>query len=335
MKNKQKQGGARREKGREMRDEGGKILRRGESHSPNNKRRSKEQGGEQREEGRGQKKEGGKVPRRGESHSPNNKRSKPSRSSNPKHPSQRHLSTKSRFEGKEGQQKREKKGGGMEPVEFWSICSVNGLPLSHEQMDLFLRYAEDLLFWNEKVNLISRRDTEHIWLHHILHSITPLLMNLMPNTGRLLDIGSGGGLPGIPMKIAAPKLDVTLLDSIAKKVRTTGMLASHITKHGLRAIRERSEELANDPTHIGKYDIIVARAVAPLVDLMVWSQPLLKPDGVIIALKGGALTDEIDHARGKFPDAKIEILDITLRGNEWFVQENKRIVRVSNMGVVL
>ena len=230
---------------------------------------------------------------------------------------------------------REKKGksgeGMMEPVEFWSICSVNGLPLSDEQMDLLLRYGEDLLFWNDQVNLISRRDTEHIWLRHILHSITPLLMKVMPDTGRVLDIGSGGGLPGIPMKIAAPKLDVTLLDSIAKKVRTTAMLASHITKHGLQAIRNRSEELANDSDHFGAYDVIVARAVAPLVDLMKWSEPLLKPDGKIIALKGGALTDEIDHARGKFPDAEIEILDIQLQGTEWFVKENKRIVRVSGM----
>ncbi|MCB0711065.1 MAG: 16S rRNA (guanine(527)-N(7))-methyltransferase RsmG [Ignavibacteriae bacterium] len=216
----------------------------------------------------------------------------------------------------------------MDPVEFWSICSVNGVPLSHEQMDQFARYAEDLLYWNDQINLISRRDTPHIWGRHLLHSITPVLMKLLPESGRILDIGTGGGLPGIPIKITLPKLDVTMLDSIAKKARTTAMLASHISEHGLRAIRERAEELVNDPQHVEAYEAVVARAVAPLVDLIGWAKPLLKPQGSIVALKGGALTDEIDHALHKFPEAKIQILDIEIRGTDWFTQENKRIVTV-------
>ncbi len=216
----------------------------------------------------------------------------------------------------------------MDPVEFWSICSVNSFPLSNEQMEQFTRYAQDLLYWNDQINLISRRDTEHLWDRHLLHSIAPVLMGLIPETGHLLDIGSGGGLPGIPIKIALPKLDVTMLDSIAKKVRTTSMLASHIAKHGLHSIRNRAEELANEERHVNAYDVVIARAVAPLVDLMTWAKPLLKPDGKIVALKGGALTDEMDHAVNRFPDADIRILDIDLRGTDWFAKENKRIVTV-------
>ncbi|MGE3799557.1 MAG: 16S rRNA (guanine(527)-N(7))-methyltransferase RsmG [Candidatus Kapaibacterium sp.] len=233
-----------------------------------------------------------------------------------------------RHDDRGGENRREREPEGMDPVEFWSICSVNGVPLSHEQMDQFARYAEDLLYWNDQINLISRRDTPHIWGRHLLHSITPVLMKLLPESGRILDIGTGGGLPGIPIKITLPKLDVTMLDSIAKKVRTTGMLASHISEHGLRAIRERAEELVNDPQHVGAYDAVVARAVAPLVDLIGWAKPLLKPQGSIVALKGGALTDEIDHALHKFPEAQIQILDIEVRGTDWFTQENKRIVTV-------
>src|SRR5690606_25183143 len=111
---------------------------------------------------------------------------------------------------------------------------------------------------------------------HILHSLSIAITGELPQSGKMLDIGTGGGLPGIPLKIIYPKLDVTLLDSIAKKVQTTGMIASHITKHELRAVRNRAEELPNDPRHKGPYDVIVSRATAPLVDLMKWSQPILK-----------------------------------------------------------
>lgn len=164
----------------------------------------------------------------------------------------------------------------MDAVEFWSICSVNGLALSQEQMEQFKRYVQDLAYWNEKVNLISRRDMDNIWLRHMLHSVSIAFTGELPRSGKVLDIGTGGGLPGIPLKIINPKLDVTLLDSIAKKAQTVGMLASHITKHGLRAIRNRAEEMLNDPKHKGPYDLVVSRATAPLVDLMKWSQPILK-----------------------------------------------------------
>lgn len=214
----------------------------------------------------------------------------------------------------------------MDAVEFWSICSVNGLVLSPEQVETCGRYVEELLYWNERVNMISRRDTDHIWLRHILHSITPVLMNVLPTSGKLLDIGTGGGLPGIPIKIVSPKLDVTLLDSIAKKVNTVSMLASHVTPHALRAIRNRAEELPKERKQAKSYDVVVSRATAPLVDLMTWSKPLLKDGGRIVALKGGALTNEVDHAQGKHPNSTITIQDINILGVEWFLQENKRIV---------
>jgi 16S rRNA (guanine527-N7)-methyltransferase len=217
----------------------------------------------------------------------------------------------------------------VDPVEFWSICSVNGIVLSREQVAQFERYAADLVYWNERVNLISRRDIEHLWVRHILHSLSIIMSGEMPQSGRVLDIGTGGGLPGIPLKIALPKLDVTLLDSIAKKVQTTGMLASHITKHGMRAVRLRAEELPNDPKLKGPYDVVVSRATAPLVDLLKWSHPVLKPGGKILTLKGGALTEEIAQAQARFPDASIAVRDVVVQGVDWFANEEKKLVRVT------
>lgn len=216
----------------------------------------------------------------------------------------------------------------MDAIEFWSICSANGLVLSQDQMAQFERYAGDLLYWNERVNLISRRDTEHIWLRHILHSVSLFFTGQMPKSGRIIDIGSGGGLPGIPLKIAHPKFDVTLLDSIARKVSTTRMIASHVSQQGLRAIRLRAEELVNDAKLKGPYDLVVSRATAPLVDLMKWSLPILRQSAPILTLKGGDLTEEIRQAQTKYPGATITIIPLRVRGVDWFEAEEKKAVKV-------
>lgn len=216
----------------------------------------------------------------------------------------------------------------VDAIEFWSICSANGLVLSQEQMAQFGRYVGDLFYWNERVNLISRRDTHHIWLRHILHSVALFFTGEMPKSGRVLDIGTGGGLPGIPLKIVNPKYDITLLDSIAKKVSTTGMIAGHVTQQGLRAVRLRAEELINDAKLKGPYDLVVSRATAPLVDLMKWSLPILRPSAPILTLKGGDLTEEIRQAQTKYPDASISIIPLKVRGVDWFETEEKKVVKV-------
>ncbi len=219
----------------------------------------------------------------------------------------------------------------MDATEFWTTCSANGLLLDREQMETFERYVQELLYWNSRVNLISRRDTDNVWLRHILHSVSLFFTDEMPKSGRVLDIGTGGGLPGIPIKIVNRKFDVTLLDSIAKKVNTVRMLAGHVTPHGLNVVRNRAEELSKDPRFGKPYDLIVSRATAPLVDLMKWSVPLLKPQGKILTLKGGDLTDEISQAQRRFPNASITVIDLRVAGTDWFEQERKAVVRVTNL----
>jgi 16S rRNA (guanine527-N7)-methyltransferase len=101
-------------------------------------------------------------------------------------------------------------------IEFAHICRKNGLVLSDEQLRLLSLYAALLLAWNAKVNLISRKDEENFWLSHLLHCIAPMFLFAMPASARVLDIGTGGGLPGVPLAIANPGWSVTLLDSIGK-----------------------------------------------------------------------------------------------------------------------
>src|SRR3990172_6606526 len=106
---------------------------------------------------------------------------------------------------------------GKEALWFQSICKWNGLSVSDDRLQLLERYVRQLLDWNKKLNLISRRDEENVWTRHILHSASLLFHLSLKQRARILDLGTGGGLPGIPIKILVPSFSVTLVDSINKK----------------------------------------------------------------------------------------------------------------------
>ena len=102
---------------------------------------------------------------------------------------------------------------------------------------------------------------------------------------KLLDIGSGGGFPGIPLKIAIPELDVTLLDSVGKKVKAMNHFVESIGLENIRAIQDRAENLAKNPDHKWRYDIVVSRATAYITDILFWSVPFLTKSGRILLYK--------------------------------------------------
>src|SRR6266849_10544190 len=113
-------------------------------------------------------------------------------------------------------------------VWFRSICQTNHHSVSDEQVDLIVKYVESLLEWNRKINLISRKDEEHIWTRHILGSIAILFHFYFYPGSSLIDIGTGGGLPGIPLAILNRHMDVTLLDSIQKKIRAVSEIVAKL-----------------------------------------------------------------------------------------------------------
>ena len=214
----------------------------------------------------------------------------------------------------------------MEPLEFWTICNRNGILLSHEQVDRFDRFHKELVYWNEKINLISRKDMDNIWEHHFLHSLSIVKADIIPAKAICMDIGTGGGFPGIPVGIAREDCKVTLVDSIAKKMKLTSMFAAHTGLRGLTAITTRMEDLSTDKQFKGKYDIIMARAVAPIEKLVNWTLPLLKPNGSYILLKGGDLTQEILQAKESIKGIHIQELPIIWKGIDWFTTEDKKII---------
>jgi 16S rRNA (guanine527-N7)-methyltransferase len=155
-------------------------------------------------------------------------------------------------------------------------------------------YAE----WNEKINVISRKDMDNFYEHHVLHSLTiATQFDFAPNT-QIMDLGCGGGFPAIPLAIYFPDVHFHLVDSIQKKLKVANEIATAIGLKNISTQHTRAEEIKDK-----KFDIIVSRAVAPLKDLWCWSKPLLKKNNTtesgLICLKGGDLTKEIADSKCK------------------------------------
>jgi len=155
--------------------------------------------------------------------------------------------------------------------------------------------------WNAKINVISRQDIEHLEEHHILHSLAVAKVFQFRPEAQLLDLGTGGGFPGVPLAILFPETKFTLVDGTGKKIRVVQEVAGALGLKNVTALHARAEELKMS----GQFDFVLSRGVAPLDKLLLWSQKLLKkkhlhayPNG-IIALKGGNLQSEINALPGK------------------------------------
>jgi|SRR6478609_7795708 16S rRNA (guanine527-N7)-methyltransferase len=163
--------------------------------------------------------------------------------------------------------------------------------------------ALDALYkdWNSKINVISRKDIDSLYEKHVLHSLSiAAVINFDAGTN-IIDIGTGGGFPGIPLAIYFPEVQFHLVDSIAKKLKVVEGVANTIGLKNVTIQHIRAEEIKNR-----KFDFVVSRAVAPLKDLWKWSKPLLKKGNTrefhngLICLKGGDLAQEI-HDSGLRP----------------------------------
>lgn len=176
----------------------------------------------------------------------------------------------------------------------------NGFELSPQERDSFEKYLALFLEYNAHTNLSAIRDEPGIIEKHFvdsLYGVNAILGDqenslhgfLQPQewhmSMKLLDIGSGWGFPGIPLKIVIPELEVTLLDSVGKKVKAMNHFVQELKLENIGAIQERAEVLAKDPKHNGKYDFVVSRATAYITDILKWSLPFLRPNGKIILYK--------------------------------------------------
>jgi 16S rRNA (guanine527-N7)-methyltransferase len=214
----------------------------------------------------------------------------------------------------------------MDIVEFWTICSANGVVLSIEQIRQIERYRDELVSWNEKVNLISRKDIENVLQNHILHSLSVLKYVNLSIKSRCLDLGTGGGLPGIPISIANPEARMLLVDSIGKKIKITEMLAKHTGNKYIKTLNARVEDLANNKEHNSYFDFVFARAISDAVRIVTWSKKMLKQNGKIVLFKGGDLSEEIEGLKKSFPKINIKEQLISFIGYDKFEKEEKKLL---------
>jgi 16S rRNA (guanine527-N7)-methyltransferase len=164
-----------------------------------------------------------------------------------------------------------------------------GLQPTAEQIDQLLAYGALILKWNKVYNLTALRDADQVLTHHLLDSLAVLgpLNREHPGPGTLLDVGSGGGLPGVVIAILRLDLTIHCLDAVAKKTAFVQQVAAELKLPRLKGVHARVESL------VGQYDVITSRAFASLADFINGSRQLLAPQGVWLAMKGRAPGKEL------------------------------------------
>jgi 16S rRNA (guanine527-N7)-methyltransferase len=195
--------------------------------------------------------------------------------------------------------------------------------LSQEQISQFAQLGSLYKDWNSKINVVSRKDVDELYLRHVLHSLAiAKLIGFKPAT-TVLDIGTGGGFPGVPLAIVFPHCRFHLVDSIGKKIKVVNEVVAGLKLANVTTAHIRAEEINK------QFDFIVNRAVAPLETLMFWAKGKIKKQGNnelpngLISLKGGNLTEEIINA-----EAKAKVVHISDYFSEPFF-ETKQIVHVA------
>lgn len=180
--------------------------------------------------------------------------------------------------------------------------------LTEEQIDRFTRIKQLYEHWNAQINVISRKDMEQFYVHHVLHSLAiAKVISFKPGT-TILDVGTGGGFPGIPLAIMFPECRFHLVDSTGKKIKVVKEVAAALGLKNVVAEQKRVEELEHT------YDFIVSRAVAPWEEIYNWTRDLIHEDGKNalpngwLLLKGGDLKEELKSARKWLVDHEISKL---------------------------
>jgi 16S rRNA (guanine527-N7)-methyltransferase len=167
-----------------------------------------------------------------------------------------------------------------------------GLSLAASQLADLDLFAEELKKWNKKINLTAITDDKGIAVKHLVDSLS--LLKVVQGGGRLLDIGSGGGFPCIPVKVALPDLDVVSVDAVVKKISFQKQAARLLKLDGFEAVHVRAETLVGD--YANSFDWIVSRAFSDIPSFVAMALPLLKEQGRIVAMKGRSASEEVADA---------------------------------------
>lgn len=185
-----------------------------------------------------------------------------------------------------------------------------GLNLTEDQISAFNKYYELLYEWNKKINLTAITEPKDVAIKHMVDSLSCFKADLFKENTSLIDVGTGAGFPGLPLKIFYPSLKLTLLDSLNKRVKFLQLVVDELGLKDVEVIHARSEEAARNKKYREKFDLATARAVARLPIICEYCLPFVKDGGTFIALKGRQYEEEATQAQKAIKVLGGEISDI-------------------------
>lgn len=182
------------------------------------------------------------------------------------------------------------------------------IAIESEKVKLLYQYMMSLIEWNEKINLTAITEPKEIILKHYIDSFT--INQYIGNDKKVMDLGTGAGFPGIPLKVINDSNKITLVDSLNKRIIFLKEIIDKLDLKNIEAIHGRAEELGRDEKYREQYDVVVSRAVAPMNILLEYMIPMLKVNGICICMKGNNATEEIEKAENALKQLDGEIIKI-------------------------
>ncbi len=205
---------------------------------------------------------------------------------------------------------------------FQTSVSPFGVTVTREKAEQFGRYMELLLEWNQKMNLTAITDEKEVIIKHFADSLTILPFVLRSGAKTLADVGTGAGFPGLPLSIFCPDLSVTLVDSLGKRIHFLSAVQQELNLRSLSLLHLRAEDMGIDQHYRERFDLVTARAVAPMPVLLEYCLPLVRQEGYFIAMKGGRKEEDGQKA-ADILGGKLESKDeFFLQGDEETYQRN-------------
>lgn len=208
-------------------------------------------------------------------------------------------------------------------MEFYNLlndaCEDIDLKFDEDKYAKFIKYKEMIQEWNKKINLTAIDEDEEIIKKHFIDSMKVCKFDKMLLFGKILDVGTGGGFPGIPLKIINPNCKITLLDSLNKRIKFLNEVIKELNLKDINAIHGRAEDFATQVEYREQFDAVVSRAVANMTVLSEFCLPYVKVGGYFVALKGPSIDEEMAEAKKAISilGGKIEqIIDVTIEGSD-------------------
>jgi 16S rRNA (guanine527-N7)-methyltransferase len=185
----------------------------------------------------------------------------------------------------------------MDAVTLRQLAAKQGIVLSEEQLQQFEMYYELLVEWNEKMNLTGITEKPQVYEKHFYDSITPAFYYDFSKVESVIDVGSGAGFPGIPLKICFPSLKLTILDSLNKRLLFLQEVTKQLDLQNVSFVHSRAEDAGRDKNYREQFDLATARAVARMNVLSEFCLPFVKPGGAFLVMKGANIEEELNEGK--------------------------------------